>query len=33
MATHARLLDRVLGHANPVGYTDLCNTAKSHSRV
>ncbi|KHG27366.1 hypothetical protein F383_12184 [Gossypium arboreum] len=24
---------RVLRHAKPVGYTDLCHTAKSHTRV
>ncbi|KHG11934.1 hypothetical protein F383_17924 [Gossypium arboreum] len=29
VATHAH----VLGHAKPIGYTDLCNTAKSYARV
>ncbi|KHF97683.1 hypothetical protein F383_37068 [Gossypium arboreum] len=29
VATHTR----VSGRAKTVGYTDLCNTAKSHARV
>ncbi|KHG06535.1 hypothetical protein F383_33664 [Gossypium arboreum] len=33
MATHARVLGRLLGRAKLVGYTDLCNTAKSHACV
>ncbi|KHG13097.1 hypothetical protein F383_17301 [Gossypium arboreum] len=33
MATHVRVLGRVLDRAKTVGYTDLCNTAKSHVRV
>ncbi|KHF97956.1 hypothetical protein F383_37451 [Gossypium arboreum] len=31
--THARVPGRVLGRAKPVGYTSLCHTAKSHTRV
>ncbi|KHG22823.1 hypothetical protein F383_29876 [Gossypium arboreum] len=33
MTIHALVLNRVLGRAKPVGYTDLCHTAKSHARV
>ncbi|KHF97943.1 hypothetical protein F383_37214 [Gossypium arboreum] len=33
MATHTRVPVRVLGHAKPVRYTDLCHIAKSYTLV
>ncbi|KHG07453.1 hypothetical protein F383_11114 [Gossypium arboreum] len=33
MAIHVCVPGRVLGCAKPVGYTNLCHTAKSHARV
>ena len=33
VAIHARVPDRVLGRVKPVGYTNLCNMAKSHACV
>ncbi|KHG02260.1 hypothetical protein F383_24774 [Gossypium arboreum] len=33
VAIDVRVPGRVLSRVKPVGYTDLCHTAKSHARV